>query len=125
MADGHLGKCKECAKVDVKKHRVANESVREYDRSRGNRQSLSDLQNYRAIYPLKYAAHNYVNNAVRKGKIIKPDNCESCNEKPVSTKGLHGHHDDYFKKHEVRWLCAKCHHRWHAKHGEALNPKEL
>ena len=36
MADGHLGKCKDCAKADVLLHRQNNiEEVRKYDRTRG------------------------------------------------------------------------------------------
>ena len=34
MGDGHLNKCKDCAKRDVRAHRAANDSVREYDRER-------------------------------------------------------------------------------------------
>ena len=37
MGDGRLGKCKDCTKNDVKRHRQENlESVRAYDRLRGS-----------------------------------------------------------------------------------------
>lgn len=37
MADGHLNKCKECAKNDVIRHRKENlDHIRKYDRARGN-----------------------------------------------------------------------------------------
>lgn len=122
MADGYLGKCKECTKSDVKTHRKENDSVRDYDRKRGNRMSAEDVRRYRSENPNKYKAHLFINNQVKKGFIVKPDNCECCGEKPISAKGIHGHHDDYAKPNVVRWLCAKCHHRWHAANGEALNP---
>lgn len=122
MADGHLNKCKCCAKKDVKTHRKENDSVREYDRKRGNRQTAEDVRKYREENPRKWEAHKHVQKLVKSGLITKPDVCESCCEKPLSAKGIHGHHDDYAKPDIVRWLCAKCHHRWHAEHGEALNP---
>lgn len=117
MADGHLNKCKECTKSDVKSRRRNNDSVREYDRKRGNRQGSQYCREYRRKYPNKYTAHSAVNNAVRNGKLLKIEICE-CG----STFHVEAHHDDYLKPLEVRWLCAMCHKRWHAENGEALNP---
>ena len=49
-----------------------------------------------------------IRKAIRDGKIIKPDKCEECG-KPTKKKSLCGHHDDYSKPFEIRWLCYKCH----------------
>ena len=74
MSDGHLNKCKECTKEDVHRNRLANlDKYREYDRIRGSRQTAEYLQKWREENPQKYAAHNAVNNAVRDGRLIKPD----------------------------------------------------
>lgn len=121
MADGHVNKCKECNKLDVRTHRKENESVREYDRLRGNRQTKEDLARYRQENPNKYNAHRLISRLVKSGLIQKLTSCEICLDQG-GKKGLHGHHDDYSKPETVRWLCAKCHHRWHAVNGEALNP---
>jgi len=118
MADGHLNKCKECAKTDSTLNRGDNlERVRAYDRARGSRQSKEQVKAYRDKYPNKYKAHNIVNNAVRDGKLF-PLPCETC----FNTHNLHAHHDDYAKPLNVRWLCAKHHSQWHRDNGEALNP---
>ena len=113
MADGHLNKCKDCTKKDVREHRAENDSVREYDRRRGSRKGLKELQKYRNENPEKYKAHSAVNNALRGGRLFRPNCCEDCGKecKP------HGHHDDYNKQLEVRWLCARCHAIFHAKYG--------
>lgn len=118
MADGHLNKCKECTKVDVKERRATNPAVQDYDRKRGNRQNAEYLKEYREKYPKKYKAHNWVNNALRDGRLSKQDNCEECS----SDFSVEAHHDDYDKPKQVRWLCALCHKRWHSIHGEAKNP---
>ena len=120
MADGHLNKCKECTKNDVRERRFDpkfREKVLEYDRSRGARQDPDYCKEYRERFPLKYKAHSALNNAVRSGKISKPEACEECG----STFALNGHHDDYSKPLDVRWLCSACHRQWHATNGEALN----
>lgn len=119
MTDGHLSKCKSCVKERVRQHRRLNDSVREYDRSRGSRTSLASLQSYRQRHPEAYRAHNAVSNALRDGK-LKKEPCLFCNEERV-----HGHHRDYSEPLDVIWLCAKCHHRLHANFPEtaAHEPK--
>jgi hypothetical protein len=112
MKDGHLGKCIECTKTDVREHRANSDSVRAYDRKRGSRRSLEHTQKYRAENPEKYKAHTMVNTALRTGKLMKPAACSSC---PSEFK-LHAHHDDYSRPLEIRWLCARCHAKWHAVH---------
>ena len=117
-ADGYLNKCKDCTKKDVHHHRHNSESrpkILAYDRARGNRQNTEYLKEYRAKYPNKYKAHCIVNRAIRAKKLFK-EPCEICGK--IDT---HGHHDDYLKPLNVRWLCAEHHQDWHSKNGEALN----
>jgi hypothetical protein len=131
MLDGHLNKCKECVKTRVHKHRAANiEQIREYDKKRsmnpnrikarneyvktdaGKQARKKAGENYKHRYPMKYAAHVIFRNAVRDGKVIRADFCSVCK----STYKVEGHHDDYTKPLEVRWLCESCHKQWHREH---------
>jgi len=66
---------------------------------------------------VKRATHILIGNALRSGKIKKPVSCEEC----ACCDTLHGHHDDYAKPLDVRWLCSICHAEWHDKNGEGLN----
>ena len=110
-SDGIAGICKECHKAAMRRNRVQNiERIREYDRRRGARQTPEYRRKYRAANAEKYAAHVLVGNAVRDGQLQKPDACEQCG----STFHIEGHHDDYSKPLEVRWLCAACHKQHHA-----------
>lgn len=116
--ESNKARCKECVKASVRLRRATNPKVQEYDRKRGNRQGIEYVRQYREQNPKKYAAHIWINNAVRDGRLTKPDCCSECS----GTLQIEGHHDDYDKITEVRWLCALCHKRWHAEHGEAKNP---
>lgn len=117
MADGHLNKCKSCAKSDVLRHRSENiEKVREYDRMRGNRHPEGYLKDYRQKYPSKHRAHDMVNNAIRVGSLVKQP-CEVCG----SEFSVHAHHDDYDKPLDVRWLCSMHHRQWHVENGPGIN----
>lgn len=62
-----------------------------------------NTRRWRRENPEKYAAQVALNNAVRSGKVVKQP-CEVCR----ATK-VHGHHDDYTKPLEVRWLCPLHH----------------
>jgi len=57
----------------------------------------------------KRRANHMVNNAVRDGKLCKPGACQICG----SGGRIHGHHDDYSKPLEVRWVCPACHSAIH------------
>lgn len=62
---------------------------------------------YKSIAKLKWKqdARIKVRDAIRAGKMSRPETCQSCNKKCKP----HGHHDDYTKPLEVRWLCVTCH----------------
>lgn len=56
---------------------------------------------------IKARAHSLINTAKRLG-VLTPEPCEKCGD--VKTEG---HHDDYSKPLDVRWLCFPCHKHWH------------
>jgi hypothetical protein len=113
MADGHLNKCKECTKNDVKLDRINSPNAREYDKKRwrdnqDRRQKVSIRSKlWCKNEPNKRQAQNKVNNAVRDGRLIKTP-CVVCG----ATHMIHGHHEDYSKPLDVIWLCA-VHHQQH------------
>ncbi len=128
MKDGYLGKCKKCAKSDVKKHRTENiDRIRQYDRARGylphrkekvrkyaqtpagKKSQQKGFKKYNDKHPLRRAVMGLLGSAIRAGRIEKPDNCSKCGSNGM----IHGHHEDYYKPLEVIWLCPKCHSLTH------------
>lgn len=137
MADGRLNKCKDCNKKDTKENRLKNiDYYLEYDRGRGNLpKRIEARKNYTKTKEgkiarnkgskkwteanlIKRSASTIVGNYVRSGKMTKPCSCETCG---LSDVRIHGHHDDYAKPLEVRWLCSKCHTKWHKENGPGIN----
>ena len=129
--------CKECRKAKVRANRAKNIGYyRAYDNARAMRpdrvaarESYAKTPNGLAAFRkarkkwesknfIKKGASTIVGNAVRDGLLEKPSRCESCQSAP---NRLHGHHDDYAKPLEVRWLCSVCHRQWHTENGEAKN----
>lgn len=55
---------------------------------------------------IKRFAKDKANNAVRAGKLLKPDRCEICN---IKTDKLEKHHPNYLEPLKIVWVCKKCH----------------
>ena len=115
MADGHLNKCKDCTKKDIRQHRIKHpDQVREYDRERARQphrvaERTRRHQEYADANPEKRAAHLALGRAVRDKKIGKLP-CAFCR----ADDNLEAHHHDYTKPLDVTWLCRPCHRRFHA-----------
>tara|TARA_R110000851_G_C12737624_1_gene530483 strand:+ start:80 stop:568 length:489 start_codon:yes stop_codon:yes gene_type:complete len=137
MADGRVNKCKECNKKDVSKNYRANiEHYKKYEQGRamephrveardkyirtdaGREASIRSKRKWIRRNPIKRMASTIVGNAVRDGRLEKPNDCEGCGSTP---KRLHGHHDDYAFPLVVRWLCPGCHNKWHKENGSGKN----
>lgn len=88
--DGHQGHCKSCR----------NRTHRE-DQPR--RQQVKNR--WRERHPERHYAHRIVEWAIESGKLVRPDACEACG----NAGRVQGHHEDYSKPLEVRWLCSVCH----------------
>ena len=121
MADGRLGKCKDCCKkAAVKNYRKNVEHYAEYERNRSQLPHRKEAaRKYAESHPKAVAAAKRrwveknknkkiaeytVTNAVRDGRLVKMP-CICCG----STTRVHGHHEDYTKPLEVMWLCPKHH----------------
>ncbi|MDE2020579.1 MAG: hypothetical protein KGJ13_09615 [Patescibacteria group bacterium] len=120
MADGLLGKCKDCTKKDAANRieRVKNDVnwvEKERERCR-NKQVIYRKTHVVKTYPevkerwadknkIKRKAQFAANNALRDGKIKRSEICEICGAKGELEK----HHPDYEKPLLIQWLCLKCH----------------
>ena|SRR5215216_5785102 len=61
-----------------------------------------------ARYPERVKARHALNAAIARGDITKPDACECCGREATGRE-LQGHHPDYSKALDVRWLHIECH----------------
>ena len=68
------------------------------------RTKRSPQAKWKAAHPKELWAHHSLRSALRRGLIIRGP-CEICGAEETD-----GHHDDYDKPMQVRWLC-RFHHR--------------
>jgi hypothetical protein len=122
--DGLRFYCKKCnLKISLKWRRenrekynlICNKSLRK--RKKEDPLKFREYQrNYSRIRikePEKIKAREAVYRALKHGKINKPSLCEKCG---LEASQLQGHHEDYSKKLNVKWLCCSCHKRIHSKY---------
>ena len=110
MADGHLGKCKDCTKNDMRVDRQTKPRPRAYDRERAKLphrkvQIARVVKSWRTAHPDRHKAQNSANNAIRDGKLNRGMSCQSCG----ATERVEKHHPDYSQPLLVVWLCKPCH----------------
>ena len=125
--DGYNNVCKKCAyeyqkdwkerniekvRADGRRNKAAQ---REREGEEATKQKWNDWyeknKEHRRAYQRarqdkrKSYAHNALQYALRKERIIRPEHCSSCDKecKPDA------HHPDYDKPLEVIWLCRSCH----------------
>jgi len=133
--DGLSAKCKSCQSIYDKKRANNPDRVKaraDYSKTAdgidsGNRARKKWAANnkgkiyvatktYREKNPNKSKAHGKVAYEIKLGNLTQKP-CEVCGDTKV-----HGHHDDYSKALDVRWLCSKHHNEWHTQNGEGKNP---
>lgn len=124
MADGHLGKCKICTRRDtaVRVERLMKtdlewaEKELERQREKTKRKRLAGwvspaakegLRAWEARNKIKKQAHVKIFRAVQSGSLTR-EPCCICGDPKTE-----GHHDDYSKPLNVRWLCKKHHDQVH------------
>lgn len=122
MGDGHLGKCKTCAKRDVAERagRLGNNPVwLAYERRRcrakqaryrqlglAAKSKPETARKWYARNAHKKKAELKAHRAHKRGLLKQPARCEHCG---LKTQELEKHHYDYSKPLDVLWLCVPCH----------------
>jgi hypothetical protein len=74
--------------------------VRERERMRSKRRARS----------IKAKCRDLLNDAVRVGVVIKPNECSNCGS---TDRRIEAHHESYYRPLEVVWLCYQCHSDLH------------
>lgn len=103
-ATGRAGHCKACnrRRWDKKYREAYRARNRDAERARLRKREKELRHTPKAV------ARRTLAYAVRAGTVVKPPACESCGQ-PKPRQMLHGHHHDYTKPLDVKWLCQPCH----------------
>lgn len=88
------------------------ERLKKYRNTETGRRNTNNAV-YKSVKKLFYKqkARLLLNLKVRLGLVKKPEKCQNCKK----NKKLEGHHKDYTKPLDVKWLCRTCHRLEHKK----------
>lgn len=108
--------CSKCKAADSRRYRAYRQvSQKDRDRFRAwysaNKEHLKDRRISDAYHRVKLLARSSLNNAVISGVVVRGC-CEVCG----ASENVEGHHDDYTKPLDVRWLCREHHKEVHLKY---------
>lgn len=115
MKDGYRSQCRPChirqnAESDKRNPERVLRQQRKY-RERNREKVRAATKAWHEANPKKRRMQGRVQDAVRSGRLVRPSACEECGKEGQ----VDGHHDDYDKPLDVRWLCCRCHKAHHAK----------
>jgi len=130
-------RCKQCHKVKVRENRAKKaDYYRTYNAYRYQNDPNTRLRHKRYLETEagkasmararekwllanaeKRACHVILNNAVRDGRLVKPEACQIC---AATECRIEGHHYDYARPLDVTWVCRKCHTEIHRQEDERL-----
>jgi len=116
--DGYASSCKVCHSASNKAWIQANPEKKPamdkaYRQANPERHAANNKAD-RLRNPEKHKARMAVGIAIKAGTLTRPQECSSCNVSCVPD----GHHDDYGKPLDIRWLCRTCHVAHHTQLNE-------
>lgn len=128
--DGLRSSCRECRTAYSTAYKLAHrKEATEGERKRRKENAEEFRASRRALYrknrrkflaeraewvrknPEKARAHLLLNLAVRSGEVQKPTRCTECHDEVR----INGHHEDYSRPLDVKWVCHRCHAALHKK----------
>lgn len=117
--DGHDSLCRDCNRARQREYREKNPHKKQ-EWVEKNRERYGETRRRQRRDPKKREAHRRVQYAVEVGRLVKSESCEGCG---AAGCRIEGHHHDYDKPLEVRWLCSTCHRAEHLQ-PEVAEPQE-
>ncbi len=113
--DGLQTRCKECYAAYARSVRGRQAQAAFTRSAKGRQAHRSATSQWNAVHPEALRAQHALTNALATGKIVRQP-CKIC-----GSANSHGHHEDYSKPLEVRWLCS-LHHAQIRGEGEQVAP---